>query len=37
MPKPLNIAVIGCGFMGRAHWNAWSQVNHFFAASTGPC
>ena len=30
MTKPLNIAVLGCGFMGRAHSNAWLQVNHFF-------
>jgi predicted dehydrogenase len=30
MSKPLNIAMIGCGFMGRAHSNAWLQVNHFF-------
>jgi len=30
MSKPLNVAVIGCGFMGRTHSNAYSQVNHFF-------
>ncbi len=30
MSKPLNVAVLGCGFMGRAHSNAYSQVNHFF-------
>ena len=30
MSKPLNIAVLGCGFMGRTHSNAYSQVNHFF-------
>jgi predicted dehydrogenase len=34
--KPLRIAVIGCGFMGRAHSNAWSQVNHFFAREHKP-
>jgi predicted dehydrogenase len=28
--KPLNIGMIGYGFMGRAHSNAYSQVNHFF-------
>src|SRR5262249_60036991 len=28
--KPLNIAMIGYGFMGRTHSNAFSQVNHFF-------
>ncbi len=30
MTKPLNIGMLGCGFMGRAHSNAYSQVNHFF-------
>lgn len=30
MAKPLNIGMIGYGFMGRAHSNAYSQVNHFF-------
>jgi len=34
--KPLNIGVLGCGFMGRAHSNAWSQVNHFFAREHQP-
>ncbi|MBI1785293.1 Gfo/Idh/MocA family oxidoreductase, partial [Candidatus Sumerlaeota bacterium] len=29
-PKPLNIGMIGYGFMGRAHSNAYSKVNHFF-------
>jgi predicted dehydrogenase len=28
--KPLNIGMIGYGFMGRAHSNAYSNVNHFF-------
>ncbi len=28
--KPLNIGMIGYGFMGRAHTNAYCQVNHFF-------
>ena len=28
--KPLRIGLIGQGFMGRAHSNAWSQVNKFF-------
>lgn len=36
MSKPLNIAMIGCGFMGRAHSNAWSQVNHFFSREHKP-
>src|SRR5829696_3000477 len=30
MPKPLNIGMIGYGFMGRAHSNAYSKVSHFF-------
>lgn len=30
MKKTLNIAIIGMGFMGRAHSNAWSQLNKFF-------
>jgi predicted dehydrogenase len=28
--KELNVALIGQGFMGRAHSNAYRQVNHFF-------
>jgi predicted dehydrogenase len=28
--KKLNVAMIGYGFMGRAHSNAFHQVNHFF-------
>jgi myo-inositol 2-dehydrogenase/D-chiro-inositol 1-dehydrogenase len=28
--KDLNIGLVGCGFMGRTHSNAFSQVNHFF-------
>ncbi|HBO45262.1 MAG TPA: oxidoreductase, partial [Planctomycetaceae bacterium] len=30
MTKPLNIAMLGCGFMGKAHSNAYLQVRHFF-------
>ena len=30
MSKPLNVALIGTGFMGRAHSNAWMSVNKFF-------
>src|SRR5262245_9503884 len=30
MPSPINIAMIGTGFMGRAHSHAWASVNHFF-------
>ena len=30
MKKTLNVAIIGMGFMGRAHSNAWNQLNKFF-------
>jgi predicted dehydrogenase len=30
MTKPLNVGMIGYGFMGRAHSNAYAQVSHFF-------
>lgn len=30
MSKPLNIAVIGYGFMGKAHANAYRKVNNFY-------
>src|SRR5713101_3131720 len=30
MTKPLNVGMIGYGFMGRAHSNAYCQVYHFF-------
>jgi predicted dehydrogenase len=30
MSKPLNVGVIGYGFMGKAHSNAYATVNHFF-------
>ncbi len=36
MAKPLNIGMLGCGFMGRAHSNAWLQVNHFFPREHKP-
>jgi len=36
MAKPLRIGVLGCGFMGRAHSNAWLQVNHFFPREHQP-
>ena len=36
MPKPLNIGMIGYGFMGRTHSNAYSQVNHFFDTEHRP-
>jgi predicted dehydrogenase len=28
--KKLNVGLIGCGFMGRAHSNAYRKVNNFF-------
>lgn len=31
MAKPLNVGIIGMGFMGRAHSNAYSKVGHFFS------
>ncbi len=34
--KSLNIALIGQGFMGKAHSNAYCQVNHFFDVKTKP-
>ena len=30
MAKELNIGLIGCGFMGRAHSNAYRRVGNFF-------
>ncbi|MBC7350969.1 MAG: Gfo/Idh/MocA family oxidoreductase [Thermogutta sp.] len=30
MAKELRIGMLGCGFMGKAHSNAWLQVPHFF-------
>ena len=30
MLKPLNVGMIGYGFMGRAHSNAYRKVNNFF-------
>ena len=30
MSKPLNVAVIGYGFMGKAHANAYRKVNNFY-------
>lgn len=28
--RTLRVAMIGCGFMGKAHSNAWRQATHFF-------
>jgi len=30
MAKELRVGMLGCGFMGKAHSNAWLQVSHFF-------
>jgi predicted dehydrogenase len=30
MPRTLRVGLIGYKFMGKAHSNAWRQVNHFF-------
>jgi predicted dehydrogenase len=34
--KTLNVGMVGYGFMGRAHSNAFSQVGHFFDAPFAP-
>ena len=36
MPKTLNIALLGAGFMGKAHSNAYRQVSHFFDTGIEP-
>ncbi len=36
MPKPLRIGMIGYGFMGRAHSNAYKRVNDFFSLKLKP-
>ncbi|MGH9809916.1 MAG: Gfo/Idh/MocA family protein, partial [Terriglobia bacterium] len=36
MSKPLNIGMIGYGFMGRAHSNAYRQVSQFFPHKRRP-
>lgn len=35
-PKTVNIALIGTGFMGRAHSNAWGQAARFFSPPAVP-
>ena len=37
MRKNLNIAMIGSGFMGRMHSNAWRQANSFFDSDYAAC
>ena len=34
--KTLNIGLVGCGFMGRTHSNAYSKVGHFFDLEIQP-
>src|SRR5579875_2047968 len=34
--KPLRIGLVGYGFMGRTHSNAYGQVNHFFDVAYRP-
>jgi len=34
--KTVNVAMIGQGFMGRTHSNAWSQVSKFFDPPSAP-
>lgn len=36
MSKPLRIALIGCGFMGRTHSNAYRKVTNFFDVEYHP-
>lgn len=36
MPKALNVGMIGYGFMGRAHSNAYRKVNQFFELDYQP-
>jgi len=36
MPKPLRIGMIGYGFMGRAHSNAYKRLNDFFPVDHRP-
>jgi predicted dehydrogenase len=34
--KEINVALIGCKFMGKAHSNAWKNVPHFFDLDVRP-
>jgi predicted dehydrogenase len=36
-PKPMNIAMVGTGFIARAHSNAFHQVGHFFDVPFALC
>ena len=35
--KPLNIGLVGYGFMGRTHSNGYKRVNDFFDLDYRPC
>jgi predicted dehydrogenase len=34
--RTLNIGLVGCGFMGRTHSNAFAKVNQFFELDAQP-
>jgi len=36
MSKPINVGLIGCGFMGRTHSNAYRKVYNFFRPELKP-
>jgi predicted dehydrogenase len=36
MKRKLNVAIIGCQFMGKAHSSAWSRVSQFFEPAFTP-
>jgi predicted dehydrogenase len=33
----LNVGMVGYGFMGRAHSNAWRKASNFFETGYQPC
>ena len=35
--QELRVGLIGCGFMGRTHSNAYRRLNNFFSVSTSRC
>ena len=36
LARPINVGMIGCGFMGRAHSNAYHRVSQFFDVAYQP-
>ena len=36
MKRTLNVGLVGCGFMGRTHSNAFARVNQFFELDSRP-